>query len=142
MADDQRVLAGLRRALLAVLGVGLAGTAADLVLLAHYEDVLQWAPLVIISVCLLSVVWHAVSPGAVSLRLMRVTMTSALAGAATGVVLHYRGSMEFQLETDPSIGGVGLLMKVLTSKAPPTLAPMSLALLGLIGLASTYKEGT
>ena len=59
MADDQPVLAGLRRALLAVLAVGLVGTAVDLVLLAHYEDALQWAPFVIISVCLLAVGWHA-----------------------------------------------------------------------------------
>jgi hypothetical protein len=48
--------------------------------------------------------------------------------------------MEFQLEMDPSLGGLDLMAKVMTSKAPPTMAPMSLAVLGLVGLASTYRE--
>src|SRR5687768_15030496 len=110
MADDVLVLARLRRVLLAVVAFGLAGTAVDLVLLAHYEDALQWAPLVIVVACLLAVGWHAISPGGISLPIMRAAMATALAGAVTGVVLHYRGSMEFQLEVDPSIGGVDLLM--------------------------------
>lgn len=140
MADEALALAGLRRALLAILAVGFVGTAADLLLLAHYEDPLQLAPFVIIGLCLIAVGWYAVSHGVVSLLLMRVAMVIAIAGALVGMTLHYRGSMEFQLETDPSLGGLDLLMKVLRAKAPPTLAPANLAVLGLIGLASTYKD--
>jgi hypothetical protein len=141
MIHDASGLVQLRRLLLAVLVLGFVGTAVDLTLLAHYEDPLQITPFVLIGVCLLAVAWHGLAPSGLSLLVMRVAMTIAVMGAAIGVTLHYRGSMEFQLETDRSLGGVELIMKVLTAKAPPTMAPMNLALLGLVGLASTYREG-
>ena len=140
MSDDRAVLLQLRRIVLGLLAVGFAGTALDLTLLAHYEDPLQLTPFALIGVCLVSIIWHGMAPGAFSLMLMRIAMTVAVMGAAIGVTLHYRGSMEFQLESDRSLSGVELMRKVLTSKAPPTLAPMNLALLGLVGLASTYRE--
>ena len=56
---------------------------------------------------------------------------------ATGAILHYRANMEFQLEMDPTLGGMALLLKVLHAKAPPALAPGNMALLGLMGLIST-----
>jgi hypothetical protein len=139
-SEEPVALARLRRVLLVVVAVGLVGTAVDLVLLAHYEDPLQLTPFFIICLCLLAVGCHAVSGGEFSLIVMRVAMTIAIAGAAIGMTLHYRGSMEFQLESDPSLAGFDLMMKVLRSKAPPTMAPMNLALLGLVGLASTYRD--
>jgi hypothetical protein len=142
MTDESIVLARLRRALLAVLAIGLAGTAVDLILLAHYEDPLQFTPFAIIGLCLLAVGWHAFSRGELSLALMRVAMTLAMAGAAVGMTLHYQGSMEFQLETDPSLRGFALLKKTVRSEAPPIVAPANLAVLGLIGLVSTYRERT
>jgi hypothetical protein len=141
MFDEATVLERLRKGLLVVVALGFAGTGVDLLLLAHYEDTLQVAPFVIVSLCLLAVGWHAISRGRASLLLMRVVMAGAIAGAAAGVTLHYRGSMEFQLEMDPSLGGFDLMSRVMTSKAPPTMAPLNLAVLGLVGIASTYREG-
>ena len=43
-------LATLRRLLLGLLLVGLAGTATDLLLLAHYEDAWQLIPLVLVGI--------------------------------------------------------------------------------------------
>ena len=140
MIDEQDALGRLRNVLFGVAAAGFAGTALDLALLAHYEDPLQFAPFVIVGVSLIAIAGHAVSRSRVSLRLMRLAMAVAIAGAATGVALHYRGSMEFQLEVNPSLGGLDLLALVMTSKAPPTMAPMNLAILGLVGLASTYRE--
>jgi hypothetical protein len=140
MAEEQTDLRRLRRILVAVVAFGFGGTAVDLFLLAHHEDPLQLAPFLVIGFCLIAVGWHAVAAGPFSLLLTRVAMVTAVAGALVGMTLHYRGSMEFQLEMDPSLGGFDLLTKVLTSKAPPTLAPMNLAVLGLIGLASTYRD--
>jgi hypothetical protein len=45
--------------------------------------------------------------------------------------------MEFQLEMDPTLGGMALLLKVMHAKAPPALAPGNMVLLGLLGLIST-----
>jgi hypothetical protein len=135
-----RVLRQLRRLLLGVLAVGFIGTAVDLTFLAHYEDPLQLAPFMVIAFCVLSIAWHGIAPGGFSLALMRIAMTVAVAAAAVGMTLHYQGSMEFQLEMDRSLTGFELMKKVLTAKAPPTMAPLNLALLGLVGLTSTFRE--
>ena len=142
MNEDSAVLARLRQALLALLAVGLIGTALDLTLLTHYEDPLQLTPFGIIALSLVAVVWHLLSGSEFSLNLLRVSMTIAIAGAAVGMTLHYQGSMEFQLESDRTLSGFDLILKVLRSKAPPTMAPMNLGLLGIVGLLSTYREGT
>ncbi|MBK9241167.1 MAG: hypothetical protein IPL75_13080 [Acidobacteria bacterium] len=63
-------------------------------------------------------------------------MLLLMVAGATGSVLHYRANMEFQLEMDPTMGGMALLLKVLHAKAPPALAPGNMALLGLLGLVS------
>ena len=41
----------------------------------------------------------------------------------TGVFLHVKGSMEFQLEANPDLSGWPLIQKILRAKAPPALAP-------------------
>jgi hypothetical protein len=59
---------------------------------------------------------------------------------AIGGVMHYRANMEFQLEMDPSLGGVALMTKILHAKAPPSLAPGNMALVGLIGLVAVWRS--
>jgi hypothetical protein len=140
VADEPAVLAPLRRALTWIAVAGFVGTAGDLLLLQHYEDPWQWTPLVIAAAAVAALAAQIFQPSAASLLITRAVMTASVVAAVAGVWLHYRGSMEFQLETDPSLGGVGLLLKVLRSKAPPTMAPFSLAVLGLVGLASTYRQ--
>jgi len=51
--------------------------------------------------------------------------------------VHYRGSVEFQKELDPSTAGFALFSKVMQSKAPPMLAPGTFVYFGLLGLVST-----
>ena len=65
-----------------------------------------------------------------------------LAAGLAGLYFHYRANVEFQLESDPTLAGRALLMKVLEAKAPPALAPGVMIQLGLVGLAYTlrYKE--
>ena len=46
----------LRRWVLAILVIGLAGTVTELVLLEHYEQVLQLVPVVLISAALVAIV--------------------------------------------------------------------------------------
>ena len=133
-------LSAIRRFLLAIIVLGLVGTGAELILLAHYEDSAQLVPLFFIALTLIVIAAHVTVGGAGSILLLRVTMGFLLAVGALGVIFHYQGSMEFQLEMDPTMSGWILFTKVLHAKAPPTLAPGVMAQLGLLGLVYTYRH--
>ena len=73
-------------------------------------------------------------------RLFRAVMVLLILTGGAGAVLHYRANMEFKLEMDPSLSGLALFSSVVRAKAPPALAPATLALLGLLGLASAFRR--
>ncbi|HEX4996752.1 MAG TPA: hypothetical protein VFY29_00905 [Terriglobia bacterium] len=129
-----------RRALLAVLLVGFLGSGAELILLEHYQDLPQLIPLALILLGLGTVIWNLLSPGRPALRWLRIVMVLCAVSGLAGVALHYRGNMEFQLEADPSAGGMELFMKIMRAKAPPALAPGAMLQLGLVGLVFTWKH--
>ncbi|HEX5606857.1 MAG TPA: hypothetical protein VFY96_10100 [Candidatus Binatia bacterium] len=61
-----------------------------------------------------------------------------LAGLA-GIALHFQSSMEFRLETNPSLNGWALFWAAISAKTPPALAPGAMVQLGLLGLVYTYR---
>jgi hypothetical protein len=133
----------LRRIRIGVLGlvvVGLIGTAVELVLLAHDEDVKQFLPFVAIAMGVAATGWRLARPRRSAVLAVQLTMAILILTGGVGVVLHYQANMEFQLEMDRSLSGLNLMMKVLEAKAPPALAPANMALLGLIGLAGVYRD--
>jgi hypothetical protein len=130
----------LRTLVLAVLLLGMAGTAVELVLLNHNESLDQMIPLGLLGLALLPLVWLAVRPGKLAVRAFQATMVLFIVAGLTGVVLHYRGNMEFQREVDPSIGGGDLFWKVMRAKAPPALAPGMMVQLGLLGLTYAFRH--
>lgn len=134
------VLSSLRRFLLVLLVLGLCGIGADLVALAHYEDSRQLAPLVLIALALFVVGWHLLDGTRMPVRVLRLVMVMFIVAGVTGIVLHYRGNLEFQLEIDPSQGHWSLFKKVIRAHSPPALAPGAMAQLGLLGLAYTYRH--
>lgn len=75
-----------------------------------------------------------------TVRAFQGVMTLLILTGALGVVLHYRGSLEFQVDMDPTLSRGQLFWKVMHMKAPPTLAPGALAQLGLLGLISVYRH--
>lgn len=118
------------------------GTAVELMLLAHDEEVNQWIPFVSIALALTAIGWWAASQGAAAVRAVRAAMLIVIITGLAGVVFHYRANMEFQIELDPSLQGFGLMKKVLEAKAPPALAPGNMMLLGLLGLAAVSRDRT
>jgi len=139
-AGEPRPLAMLRRFLLAILALGLAGTLTELVLLRHDEGGLQWIPLVLIGLAMATVLWRVVRGGRASLVALELLMlVFPLAGIA-GMALHFRANVEFQTEIDPSMSGWTLFTKAIHAKAPPALAPGAMIQLGLIGLAYAYRH--
>jgi hypothetical protein len=138
-------LAALRRLLLGLLVFGLIGTATDLLLISHAEDVWQVIPLAMIGLALIATAGLALtSPAsgraAPMVRLFRAVMVLLMVTGGVGAVLHYRANMEFKLEMDPSMSGWALFSSVVRAKAPPAMAPATLVLLGLLGLAAAYRR--
>jgi hypothetical protein len=129
----------IRRILLYILLIGLAGMGTELLLLQHDEEATQLIPLVLIALAFAAIAWHAARESSASLGLVQVTMVLFVAAGLLGMYLHYRANVEFQREVDPSITGRALVWKAMMAKTPPALAPGSMSQLGLIGLAYAYR---
>jgi len=138
-AGPAAVIAKVRKFLLSLLVLGLAGTAVELVLLGHYDGVWQQIPLALIVVALLAISWQLMKPGRASFQTFRVIMSLLIIAGVIGVFLHYQGNVEFQMEIDPSQHGSELFWKVMRAKAPPALAPGLMAQLGLLGLIYAFR---
>ena len=129
----------LRRLLLAIVAIGAAGLVLELSLLDHRDSLTQWIPYGVLALVLIAtaVVWR--SPSRLTLRIFRATMVIAFVGGALGVVLHYRGNVEFEREHDDTVHGGQLVWKALHG-ATPALAPGALVQLALVGFAFAYRH--
>jgi hypothetical protein len=145
MSNPLATLTALRRLLLGILMFGLAGTAADLLLIGHDEDAWQLLPLVMTGIAAIVAVGLAVtsstSPRASAwIRTLQTVMVLLILTGLLGMILHYRANMEFKLEMDPTLSGFALFSSVVRATAPPALAPATLVLLGLVGLACAFRR--
>ncbi len=134
-----RALEVLRTLLLAVLALALVGTEAELLLIGHTEEAWQFLPVIAIGLGLLLIGVLALRPTRALVRLFRGVMGCFIVTGAIGLVLHYRGNAEFELEMRPSMAGFELIWNSLTG-ATPTLAPGSMIQMGLLGLLCTYRH--
>lgn len=130
-------LTALRVALLMILVFGVLGTGVELLLLGHTEDVWQWEPLVVMAVGLPVLAWHAKIGSARSRWSSVAVMTGFVASGMIGLILHYRGNVEFELEMVPALKGADLFQKSMTG-ATPVLAPGAMIILGLLGLLYAF----
>jgi hypothetical protein len=130
----------LRRWVLGIRVIGLAGTMTELLLLGHDEQLLQLVPLVLIVAALAAVAWEVTKHSPASLRALEIVMMLFVLAGFAGVAAHFRGSAEFQLDLDPSMGTWELIEKILKAKAPPLLAPGMMLQMGLLGLAYVYSD--
>jgi hypothetical protein len=151
MRADFTMETNLRRFVLLILVLGIAGTAAELLLAAHTEDPWQWAPLVLLGLAGAVIGWHTATGGhrdaspigagaAASVRALQALMVLFLFSGGAGIGLHIKGKMEFKRETDPGLDGWALFRGSLESKTPPALAPGVMIHLGLLGLAYAWRH--
>ena len=140
MDDRSRIEAQLRRFLLALFSVGVAGILVELIALGHYEDQWQIVPLFVLSVALVSAGVQTFAAGRMSLAMLKTVAVVMIAAGAAGIILHYRGNLEFQLETNPDLGGWDLFARIVHAKVPPALAPGVMAQLGLVGLIYCFRH--
>lgn len=133
-------IATIRGILLAILVLGMLGTGTELLLIKHTEDPKQWIPLLLIAASFFVLIWHAAQRRRRSLRFFQAVMIAFIVAGVVGFYFHYRGSVEFKLESKPSLKGWALFWEAMGSKAPPPLAPGVMIQLGLIGLAYAYRH--
>jgi hypothetical protein len=134
------VLERLRLWVLGVLVLGLIGTVTELFLLEHDEQALQFVPLVLIGLGVVVLVWHYAARNTASLRALQIVMALFVLSGFAGMIAHFHGSMEYQLELDPDMSTWDLLEKILHAKAPPLLAPGMMIQMGLLGLAYAFTD--
>ncbi len=133
-------LSALRRVLMGVLLLGMAGTTTELLLLKHDEDATQLIPLILLGAGFAAVAWNARRRTRLSLIALQIVMVCFIASGLLGMMFHYQANVEFQLEMDPQLAGSKLLWQTLQAKTPPALAPGVMAQLGLIGLAYAFRH--
>jgi hypothetical protein len=129
----------MRSILLALVHLGIVGLLVELFLLEHTESATQWIPVVALLLGLAVAVAVAIRPTPRRLAVFRAMMAIFVVAGALGLVLHFRGNLEFELENDPSLRGMALVWEALRG-ATPTLAPGALFQLGLLGLAYTFRH--
>lgn len=132
-------LGKLRGLLLALLCLGSIGMAVELILLEHTETLAQLIPLIALGAGLIAAFLAGLRPRRGSIRLFQAMMVAFIAAGLAGLYLHYRGNVEFELEMYPGLTGWDLFWKALGG-ATPALAPGTMAQLGLLGLAFTYRH--
>jgi hypothetical protein len=118
---------------------GSAGTLLELLLIGHDEMAAQLAPLALLVLGILATAAVLIAPRPAIIRTLQVLMLLFVVSGLIGVVLHYIGNQEFELEMTPSRAGFALISKTLTG-ATPVLAPGSMSLLGIVGLAFTHRH--
>jgi hypothetical protein len=132
-------LSTIRTILIWALLAGSAGTLLELLLIGHDEMATQWAPLVLLGAGVLVAMWTLIAPDRAAIHTLRLLMVFFVASGLVGVILHYKGIETFELEMSPSRAGMSLISKTLTG-ATPVMAPGSMSLLGLVGLAFAHRH--
>ena len=136
---EPETLASIRQLLLGALALGVTGTIGELILLRHIDEPAQWIPVVALVAALPILIWHASSPSRASVRVLQGLMALFLILGVVGVGLHYDGNVEFERELHPGERGWEFIRKTVAG-ATPVLAPGSMVLLGLVGLAHAYRH--
>ena len=132
-------LGTIRWFLMGILLMGLLGTGVELLLLGHTEGFWQWVPLLLIAIGLFVLSWGLLYPGRRNIRLLQGTMLLFVLSGLVGLILHYQGNAEFELEMYPSLKGLELLWEA-SRGATPTLAPGTMIQLGLLGWVYTIRH--
>jgi hypothetical protein len=144
-SEASTVVRTIRRGLLALTGIGLAGTTVELVFLRHWSTAtaaIVWVGIIALGLAFVTLLRH---PSRTALRVVRIAATVALVVSAIGVFFHVRENLT-AAPLDRKVGGTWdslspvaqLWMAGTGGVGPaPTLAPGSLAEIALGLLLAT-----
>lgn len=139
MTAETDTLQRLRAMLMATLLLGILGTGTELLLLGHTDGWQQLMPIALLGAGFVACVANGIRPSTAAVRLLQVLMLLFMTSGTIGVFLHYRGNVDFEREMYPAISGRELFTRTVTG-ATPILAPGTMLVLGLVGLAHTYRH--
>ncbi len=122
----------VKKVIIAALLFMLLGTALELYLLDHYEDVLQLIPLLCIGISILVMFLLFFQRTVFLIRLFTFIMGLTALSGFYGAFLHLQANYEFEQEMTPTASGWELFWESL-SGALPALAPGSMIVLALLG---------
>lgn len=134
---NEAILAGARRAVLAILLLAMVGILIELLLVEHFEDAWQFVPLCLLGLGLAVLGWHARAPNRASHRTLQGLMVAFVVSGFLGFYLHYRGNAEFELEQNPNVTWWVLFREAMMG-GTPALAPGVMIQIGLLGLLYAY----
>jgi hypothetical protein len=113
---------------------GSIGTGTELLLMEHTEGVWQNVPLALIGIGCIGFAAFARKRGATERRAFHAVLGLFVVSGLAGVLLHYQGNREFELELNPDAAGVELFWETMKG-ATPALAPATMILLGVLGFS-------
>ena len=123
---------GVKRVILLALLFMLFGTLMELYLLDHYEDTLQLIPALCIGGALINLFVLFFRRSQVIINLFKLVLVLTSLSGIYGAFLHLQANYEFEQDMKPTANFWELFSESL-SGALPTLAPMSMIVLALIG---------
>lgn len=123
---------GIKRVILLALLFMLLGTLLELYLLDHYEDTLQLIPLLCIGGALINLLILFFRKSQAIINLFKLVLVITSLSGIYGAFLHLQANYEFEQDMKPTANFWELFLESL-SGALPTLAPMSMIVLALIG---------
>jgi hypothetical protein len=147
-ADGVDVATVLRRGILALAALGIAGTTVELVFLRHWDgrtQLIVWPAMILLAVALWVIGRHP-SPGRI--RGARILSFAVLGIAALGILLHVHANLEaapLDAAYEATWSGVPVLeqwwLAITGGVGPaPTLAPGALAEIALAVLLATVAH--
>jgi hypothetical protein len=116
-----------------------AGVIAELWLTGHYDEPLQWVPIIVCGIGIVLLIAALARPQRGLLRAMQVLMIVMALAGGVGVIVHLRGNLELAQEVKPAQAQAQPLWVALTGHNP-ALAPGALGITALIALAATYRH--
>ena len=122
----------------------MMGTLLELYLLEHYEDTFQLIPVLCIAFSLTNLIILLFKKSKKIINLFKLMLVLTSLSGVYGVFLHLQSNFEFEQDMKPTATNWELFSESL-SGALPTLAPMSMLVLALIGysyliLIKQYNE--
>ncbi|WP_369993959.1 hypothetical protein [Winogradskyella sp.] len=134
---------GLKKIILVGFLLMMLGTVSELYLLNHYEDTLQFIPILSIGLLLLLVLVLFFYRSHYLHWVFKILLVLTALSGIYGSFLHLQANYEFELEMTPTRSGWDLFLESL-SGALPALAPLSMVVLALIGysylILINYKQ--
>lgn len=128
-----------RRFLLILSVVIFAGTVAELILVEHTNELLQYLPFLFSGLGILSALFILYHPSARAILVHRILMTVIFIGGVYGVVLHFLRNYDFHLEIQPNATTGEALIEALYGSIP-LLAPGVIPLAALLALAAVWRH--